>query len=226
MLSDTVFMLTLTIGVYLFSLYLYRKSGWRILHPLVTSILLIIPILKATGIPYEAYRSANRPIDFFLGVSVVAVGYLLYDKIKLVRERMLSIVVSVAVGCVVGVVSIIWIARWFGADPTVIASLQPKQATTPIAVSISENSGGNPSLTSVVVIAVGIFGGIAGPYLLDKMGVRNRIARGLALGSAAHAVGTARAIELGAIEGAVSGLAIGLMGLLTSLSVPLLEKIV
>lgn len=112
-----------------------------------------------------------------------------------------------------------------GANFSIIASIEPKSVTTPIAITVAAQAGGIPSLTSVVVIVVGIFGGIIGPLLLKTLGVENNIAKGLALGSAAHAVGTARAMELGAVEGAVSGLAIGLMGVTTALLVPIINFI-
>ena len=102
----------------------------------------------------------------------------------------------------------------------------PYPITTAIALSLSANSGGIPALTSVVVIVVGVFGGIVGPWVLRKVGVESRIAKGLAMGAAAHAMGTARAMELGAVEGAISGLAIGLMGVATAVLVPILEKII
>lgn len=225
LLRSQLFMLTLTIGVYLASVWLYRKTKLRLLHPILTSMLVIIAFLKITGIEYEAYQAGNQLIDFMLGVSVVALGYLLYEQIEHVKGRLATILTSVVVGSVVGILSVIWIARWMGADEAIILSLQPKQVTTPIAISVAENSGGIPSLTSMVVIIAGMLGGIVGPFVLDKLGISNRIARGLALGSASHAVGTARALELGAIEGAISGLAIGLMGIITAILVPIIEKI-
>ena len=103
--------------------------------------------------------------------------------------------------------------------------MEPKSVTTPIAMSIAERSGGIPSIAAVVVIVVGIFGGITGPFILERLGIKSRIARGLALGSAAHGLGTARAMELGTIEGAVSGLAIGVMGIMTAIFVPVIEWI-
>ena len=120
-----------------------------------------------------------------------------------------------------GILSVIGIALLFGADKVLIATLQPKSVTTPIAIAIAERTGGVPAITAVVVIAVGIFGGIVGPFILDKLGVKSRIARGLALGASAHGIGTARAMELGAVEGAISGLAIGIMGLATAFLVPI-----
>ena len=136
------------------------------------------------------------------------------------------IVIAIVTGSAVGILSVALIARWMGAEPAVVASLEPKSVTTAIALSLSANSGGIPALTSVVVIVVGVFGGIVGPWVLRKVGVESRIAKGLAMGAAAHAMGTARAMELGAVEGAISGLAIGLMGVATAVLVPILEKII
>lgn len=111
----------------------------------------------------------------------------------------------------------------FRCDHALIASLEPKSVTTPIAMSIAERSGGIPAIAAVVVIVVGIFGGLVGPFILERLGIKSRIARGLALGSAAHGLGTAKAMELGAVEGAISGLAIGVMGIMTAILVPVIE---
>ena len=112
-----------------------------------------------------------------------------------------------------------------GVDEAISSSLQPKSVTIPIAISLSEHSHGIPSLTAVIVFGCGLLGGIIGPAVLDRCHVNSRVARGLALGSAAHGLGTARAIELGAVEGAISGLAIGLMGVITSLLIPVFETL-
>lgn len=101
--------------------------------------------------------------------------------------------------------------------------LEPKSVTTPIAMSIAERSGGIPAIAAVVVIVVGIFGSLVGPFILERLGIKNRIARGLALGPAAYGLGTAKAMELGAVEGAISGLAIGVMGIMTAILVPVIE---
>ena len=220
-----LFLLTLTIGVYVLSVWVYRKSKIRLLHPILTSTAVIIGFLLLTGIEYEAYSEGTQLIHFMLGVSVVALGYLLYEQLEHVKGRLATILTSVVVGSVIGIVSVVLIARWMGADEMIVLSLQPKQVTTPIAISVSETSGGIPPLTSMVVIIAGILGGIVGPAVMDRLGINDRIARGLALGSASHAVGTARAIELGAVEGAISGLAIGVMGIVTAILIPLIERI-
>ncbi len=224
-LESQIFLLTLTVGVYLGAVWLRRRTGWALLHPILVSMAVLIAFVRLTGIEYDHYLRQTQPIDFLLGLSVVALGYVLHDQIHNIRGNVISIVVSILVGSAVGIVSVVLIARWMGAEPAVVASLEPKSVTTAIALSLSEASGGIPALTSVVVIAVGVFGGIVGPWVLRKVGVESRIARGLAMGAAAHAMGTARAMELGAVEGAISGLAIGLMGVATAVLVPLLEKV-
>ena len=202
--DSQVFLLTLTVGVYIGAMWLRRKVNWALLHPIFVSIVVLIA---------------------FLRLSVVALGYILHDQIYNIRGNVISIVVAILVGSAVGIVSVALIARWMGAEPAVVASLEPKSVTTAIALSVSANSGGIPALTSVAVIVVGVFGGIVGPWVLRRVGVESRIAKGLAMGAAAHALGTARAMELGAVEGAISGLAIGLMGLATAILVPILGKI-
>ncbi len=225
-LTETpLFLLALTIAVYLSAQSLYRKAKTPLLNPLLVSIPLLIVLLRSLDIPYECYRKGTEVIDWLLGMSVVALGYMLYEQIEHVRGNVTAICVSILTGSLVGIVSVVFIARWLGADESVIVSLEPKSVTTPIAVSVAAHSGGIPALTSLAVIVVGIFGSMVGPFILKKTGVESRLAKGLALGAASHAVGTAKAIELGAVEGAIGGLAIGLMGMVTAVLIPLMEKI-
>lgn len=225
LLNSEIFILTLVIGVYLLAVWLYRKTKLNLLNPLLVSIPVLVVITHVLGISYESFEKGSRIISFMLGPTVVVLGYLLYEQVAHLRENAVSIITSVFVGCVTGILSVVFIARYFGADHALIVSLEPKSVTTPIAMSIAEKAGGIPSIAAVVVIVVGIFGGIVGPFVLEKLGIRSKIARGLALGSAAHGLGTARAMELGTIEGAISGLAIGVMGIMTAILVPIIEMI-
>lgn len=219
------FTLTFVIGIYLAAVWLYKKTRLSLLHPVLTSILVIITILSLLQVEYAAFEQGSFLIDFMLGPSVVALGYALYEQVKLIRRNMLSILTAIVTGSVIGIVSVVFIARWMGADEIIIASMEPKSVTTPIAIAISARFGGLPPLTAVVVVVTGIFGAVVGPFVLDKTGIRSKIARGLAMGSSAHGIGTARAIEMGAIEGAISGLSIGLMGLATAIIIPILRMI-
>ena len=147
------------------------------------------------------------------------------------REKMLlkgiaSLSDAVFVGAIVGIVSVIAIGELMGADAALVATLEPKSVTTPIAMGIAEKSGGIPSLTAVIVVAVGIFGSIVGPFVMKVLGIESRIAKGLALGASSHGVGTSVAIQIGAVEGALSGLAIGLMGIMTAILVPVISFII
>jgi len=223
-IDSDLFLLALTVGLYCGGTALHRRLRLALLHPTLVTFVALIGFLKACGIEYERYRQATQLLDFLLGMSVVALGYLLYEQLDRLRGQVLPVLISVGTGCAVGVASVVAIARAMGADRTLLSSLAPKSVTVPIAVAVSEPLGGLASVTSVVVFGVGVFGSVAGPFLLRKCGIRNPAARGLAMGSAAHGIGTARAIELGVVEGAMSGLAMALMGILTALLVPLFEK--
>lgn len=220
-----IFALTLVVGSYLAATAFYQKVHFCLLHPLVTSILLIIAVLKVLGIHYESFQQSSHLIHFLLGPSVVALGYVLYEQIQYLKGNVVSILTSVFVGAMVGIVSVMLIGRLMGADPALIATLQPKSVTTPIAMGIAEKAGGIPSLTAVIVVAVGIFGSIVGPVIMKVLGIESHIAKGLALGASSHGVGTAAAIQIGAVEGALSGLAIGLMGIMTAILVPVIGLI-
>lgn len=223
--NSEVFALTLVIGTYLTATALYKRTKVCILHPLLTTIFTIIAILELLEIPYDTFNDGSHLIHFMLGPSVVALGYVLYEQIQYLKGNVVSILTSVFIGAIVGIVSVIIIGKCMGADQALIATLQPKSVTTPIAMGIAEKAGGIPSLTAVIVVAVGIFGSIAGPIVMRVLGIESHIAKGLAMGASSHGVGTAAAIQIGAIEGALSGLAIGLMGIMTAILVPVIQLI-
>lgn len=217
----TLFLLIFTLVVYALAVWLYKRTRFALLHPLLSSAAVIIVLLMVMGVDYERYKNATQIIDFMLGPTVVALGYTLYCQREELWRYRFSILTSVVVGSAVGIASVMGIVRMMDGSFALEASLVPKSVTTPIAMSIAGNNGGVVSLTAVVVILTGIFGGIIGPAILRRLGITSPIARGLALGCSAHGVGTAQALTLGAIEGAISGLAIALMGLVTALLVPL-----
>ena len=189
--SDLV-LLTLTVGFYCLGSALYSRTKFALLHPVLLGFVAMILYLKLFGIGYEHYRRSTELLNFGLGLSVVALGYLMYEQLEHMRGRLLPILVSVVVGCVVGVLSVVYLARMLGADRILQTSLAPKSVTVPIAVSVAEPLGGIITITSVVVFCVGIFGSLVGPWLLRRCGVTDPMAQGFALGSAAHGIGTAR----------------------------------
>lgn len=226
LISNEVFMLALVMGTFLLGIWIYKKTKMPLLQPLMISMIIIIPFLKITGIEYQSFCQSTRILNFMLGPSVVALGYVLYEQIEHLKGNVVSILTAVFIGSAVGIVSVVLTAKAFGADKVMIASLAPKSVTTPIAISLAEKDGGLPALTTAFVVICGVFGGIIGPIVLRKLGFKSKIAHGLAMGSASHALGTARAMEMGAIEGAISGLAIGIMGIMTALLIPFAERII
>lgn len=226
LVHSEIFDLALVVGTYIAATILYKKTHLSVLHPLLTSIFVIIVILEFLDIEYASFQQGSHLIHFMLGPSVVALGYVLFEQMKYLKGNVVSILTSVFVGAIVGIISVIAIGKLMGADQSLIATLQPKSVTTPIAMGISEKNGGIPSLTAVIVVAVGIFGSIVGPAVMKVLGIESRIAKGLALGASSHGVGTAAAIQLGAVEGALSGLAIGLMGIMTAVLVPVISYII
>lgn len=219
--SGELFMLTLVFGTYLLGVWLYKTFKLSILQPLLISMVIIIPFLSITGIDYQTFAQDTRFLHFMLGPSVVALGYVLYEQIEHVKGNVLSMLTSVFVGGVVGIGSVLLIAHLMGADKIMTASLAPKSVTTPIALSIAEQTGGIPALAATFVVICGLFGGLVSPYILRKLGIESKVAKGLAIGSASHALGTLKAMEMGAVEGAISGLAIGIMGVMTALLIPI-----
>lgn len=215
--------LAATVGIYIGAVWLFRRVNFALLHPLLVTVAVIIALMIISGLPYEIFVAATLPIDFLLGPTVVALGYALYNQREHLKANLWSIMASVIVGATVGIASVWGVMTLFGAPPDVMVSMLPKSVTNPIAIPLSESLGGIRGLTSVVVVLTGIFGGIVGPTVLRVMGITSKIAKGLAMGSAAHGVGTARAMEMGALEGAIAGLAIGLMGLFTALLFPIVE---
>jgi len=218
--TSEVFILAFTLGLYVGATWIYRKTKLALLHPVLVTILAIITLLLTFNIEYQTFKKGAHLIDFMLGPSVVALGYTLYTQVEHIKRNAASILTALFVGAATGIGSVLIVAKALGSSQLLAVTLAPKSVTTPIAIAISERFGGIPSLTAVVVVAVGILGGIAGPWVLRILRVDSKIAVGLALGASAHGLGTARAMELGALEGAISGLAIGLMGLLTALLAP------
>lgn len=157
--SDLV-LLTLTVGFYCLGSALYSRTKFALLHPVLLGFVAMILYLKLFGIGYEHYRRSTELLNFGLGLSVVALGYLMYEQLEHMRGRLLPILVSVVVGCVVGVLSVVYLARMLGADRILQTSLAPKSVTVPIAVSVAEPLGGIITITSVVVF-VSVFSAVS-----------------------------------------------------------------
>lgn len=218
------FVLLLIFGSFLLGQWIFKKTRFAFFHPLIIAIAIVISYIKITGMPIPEFMEKSDFVNYMLGPSVVALGYLLHKQIEYLKGNVFSILTSMFIGSIVGIFSVILLAKLTGADKALIASLEPKSITTPIAMAVAEQAGGIPPLTAVAVLFCGILGSIMGPFVLKLLGIRSSIARGLAMGASSHAVGTAKAMEMGVIEGAISGLAIGLMGVMTALLIPIFNQ--
>ena len=224
-MSNPIILLAITFGIYYVARQIQTWTGWVVLNPILITIAALIALLQLTGISYETYEQGGQYIDFWLKPAIVALGVPLYQHLGQIRRQLLPILMSQLVGCLVGLVSVTLIASALGASHEVIVSLAPKSVTTPIAMEVCKTSGGIPSLTAAIVVIVGLFGAVFGFKILEVWHVRNPFSQGISMGTAAHAVGTSRAMEKGETYGAYSSLGLILNGVLTALLTPFVLKL-
>lgn len=211
------FGVALSVAAFGIGVKLQQKVKTPVCNPLIIAIVLISGILLIFKIPYEAYNSGGEIINMFLAPATACLAVAIYTKIKILKQYWLPILVGCTAGSAASMLSVYGLCRLFGLDESMTISLMPKSVTTPIAVSIAEPGGGIVPVTVVAVIGTGILGSIIAPMLIRIFKVTDPMAAGLAIGASSHAVGTSKAIELGEVEGAMSGLAIGICGIITVL---------
>ena len=216
LLSSASFWMGLSIACYGLGIWLQRKTGSPLCNPLLVAAVLVGAVLVVTGTPYQTYQSAGGLISFFLTPATVALAVPVYRKLDVLRANLLPVLSGALAGSLVSIASVIGFSRLFGLSDVTMRSLIPKSVTTPIAVALADMLGGLSAVTSITVVFTGIVGAVLLPAFLKGLGVRDPVQMGLSIGTAAHAVGTSRAIQLGETEGAMSGLAIGVAGLLTA----------
>jgi len=192
------------------------------MNPVLLSVLALVLVLVITDTPYSVYFEGAKFVHFMLGPATVALAIPLYRQWSSLKRHPIALTVSLLTGSLTAVLSAIFIAKLGGVSDQALISIAPKSVTTPVAMGISETLGGLPSLTAVVVILTGILGASFGPWLLDKLNITNPMAQGLAMGTASHGIGTGRAIYMGDVAAAFSGLAMGLNGLATTIFLPVL----
>ena len=215
--------LTLTLVVYQAAQWLNSRTGRpALLNPVLISVAVLVAILVSTGTSYRTYFEGAQFIHFLLGPATVALAIPLYRQFERVRKSAVAICVSLLVGSLTAMGTALAIGYVMGLDHVSLVSLAPKSVTAPVAMGIAEKLGGLPSLTAVFVIVTGILGGALGPVLLDFLKIGDPTARGFALGTASHGIGTARALQESEVAGAFSGLAMGLNALATAILLPLL----
>lgn len=211
------FGVALTVAAYWLGTKIQKKTGLVICNSIVIAVALLIAVLSVFHIPYEAYYQGGSIINMLLGPATACMAVTVYAKLDLLKKNWLPVLLGCLAGTVTSIGSILVMCRLFGLDAAMTASLLPKSVTTPIATAVSEGHGGIVSITVAAVIFTGILGNLAAPFLVKLFRVRDPLAAGLGIGACSHAIGTAKALELGETEGAMSGLAIGVCGIITAL---------
>jgi len=215
----------LTLGIYILSKKLQMKYKSPLLNPILITILVVICFLLLADIPYEDYERDTQVISFWLAPSVIALGYALYSFLEEIKADFRKILASMVAGSLTGILSVFMTAYLFGASKATMISLAPKSVTTPIAIEVSKQMGGIPSLTVAFVIVVGVLGAILGQTYLKLIGVKDPKSVGLSLGATAHALGTASISERGPDFSAFGGLGMALNGVLTAILAPWVIKL-
>jgi predicted murein hydrolase (TIGR00659 family) len=219
--------LTLTLVAYQCGLWLFEKLGRRpVLNPVLIGVVLIAGVLSLSDIDYRTYFDGAQFVHFLLGPATVALAVPLYNQFQEVRRSALALVVALLVGSTASALSAVALVWAFGGSAVTILSMAPKSVTSPIAMGVSEQIGGLPSLTAVFVIITGIVAASLGTWVLNLVRVKDWRARGFGMGVAAHGIGTARALQVNEVAGAFAGLGMGLNGLATALLLPTLYHLI
>nr|WP_300003154.1 LrgB family protein [Tissierella sp.] len=224
--NTPLFGISLTIIVFSISNLIYKKIKNPLLNPIAISMIFIIWFLKYFNISIESYETGGSFVSFFLGPATIALAIPIYNKLDLLKKNLLTTLIGITAGSLAGILSITIMSKLFGINDLMMLSLIPKSTTSAIAMDLSQQIKGNPSITIAFVIATGIMGNILGPSILKIFNIKNKRAKGIALGTASHVVGTAKAMELGQVEGAMSSLAIGIAGIITVFLAPLIVNLI
>lgn len=218
--------LTVTLVTYSLAYRLYRATQCNpLLNPVVTSVVTLIIFLSVTQTSYPAYFEGGQFVHFLLGPATVALAVPLYQQCSKLRTLWLPISLSILAGTCVSALSTVTLARLLGASPQTQLSLAPKSVTAPVAMGISEQIGGLPSLTAALVVMTGVIGAVGGTILLRILRIKNNSIKGIAMGVTAHGLGTARSFQVSSEMGAFSGLAMALSALMAAAILPWLLKL-
>lgn len=212
-----------SILAYLFGIWLKKKLEWAVLNPLLVSVVIVIGCLLVFRIDYDTYNYSAKYISYLLTPSTVCLAIPLYKQLELLKKNLAAVGVAILSGVLASAGSIFVLCLAFRLGHLHYVTMLPKSITTAIGMGVSEEAGGMVTITVVCIIITGIFGNIIAENLFKLTGISHPIARGLALGTSAHAIGTAKALEMGDVEGAMSSLAIAVAGLMTVVMVPLVS---
>ena len=219
--ASVYFGIFLTLGAYFAALALQKKTGLQVLNPLLVSAALIIAVLSVLKIDYSAYDQSAKMLSSFLTPVTICLAVPLYNQLELLKRHKKAIFLGILSGVITSLVCVLLLSMLFRLDHAAYVTLLPKSITTAIGMGVSEELGGYVSITVAVIILTGVLGNIIAPTICRVFLITEPVARGVAIGTSSHAIGTARAMEMGKIEGAMSSLSIVIAGLLTVVGAPI-----
>lgn len=212
----------LTMAAFALGTVINRRTGKAIFNPLLLAAVFVVVFLSVLGIPYAAYKASAAPVSYLLLPATVSLAVPLYEKWELLCRNWAAILAGILAGVAASLGSVLVLALLLRLDHAQYVTLLPKSVTTAISMDVSAELGGIASLTGAVVILTGIVGSLFGEGLFRLLRITDPMAKGVAMGTAAHAIGTSKALEMGETEGAMSGLSIAVAGIMTAILAPLL----
>lgn len=218
--GSTMWGVGLTLAAFAVGTLINRVTKKSVCNPLLLGSLVVVAVLTALRIPYAQYKASAAPVSWLLLPATVSLAVPLYEKWEILRRNAKAILAGIAAGTLTSLASVLLIGWAMGLDHTQFVTLLPKSVTTAISMDVSAELGGIASLTGAVVILTGIVGSLFGEGLFRLLRITDPMAKGVALGTAAHAIGTSRALEMGETEGAMSGLSIAVAGIMTAILAP------
>ena len=221
-INSPLFGIFLTLVAFEAGVFVSKKFKYSFLNPLLIGNVLIVGFLPITGISPESYNVGGDYISVMLSPATVVLAVPLYKQISKLRQFWMPILVGIFAGSLTSITCVILFSKLLGLSSTLMLSLLPKSVTIPMGSVISSQIGGIPSVTIIAITVTGITGAVAAPAVCRFCHIKHKVAQGIAIGTASHALGTTRAMEMGEVQGAMSSLAIGIAGLFTAIIAPIL----
>ncbi|EGG89614.1 hypothetical protein HMPREF0491_00744 [Lachnospiraceae oral taxon 107 str. F0167] len=213
--NSVFFGVLLCLSAYQAGLFLRQKTKIAAFNPLLISIIIVIFVLAIFNIKFQDFYNSSKYISYLLTPATVALAIPLYSKLSLLKSNFKAIMSGLIAGVLTSLISIFVMALLFGLSHEHYASMLPKSITTAIGIGVSQEIGGIPTITTAVIIVTGVFGNVTADIIYKIFNIKNPIAKGIGLGSSAHAIGTSKALEMGETEGAMSSLSIAMAGIIT-----------
>ena len=213
--NSAYFGVTVSLIGYGAGIMLKKKFKYAFLNPLLISIIFVIGVVMLCGVDYESYENSAQYLSYLLTPAKVCLAVPLYQQMTLLKKNLAAVACGILAGVLASLGSVLLLAFLFGLEHDVYVTLLPKSITTAIGMGVSEELGGLVTITVAVIIVTGVIGNVIGEAVCKLFRIYEPIAKGLALGTSSHAIGTAKALEMGEVEGAMSSLAIAVAGLLT-----------